>query len=86
MSVMMIAFVYTVANSTGPTLFHWVRMTNELYARMQATAKHLIQKYGQAGTIKRLTLPDRVLGGEPQVGGIQPEAWTTTSSTQTERL
>lgn len=38
-------------------------MANPLYARMQATAKRLIEKYGQTGTLKRLTPPDPVLGG-----------------------
>jgi hypothetical protein len=40
-------------------------MTNPLYARMQATAQRLIAKYGQAGTVTRLTPPDPVNGGDP---------------------
>jgi hypothetical protein len=40
-------------------------MANPLYARMQATAQRLIAKYGQAGTVTRLTPPDPVNGGDP---------------------
>ncbi|MCM2293038.1 hypothetical protein NAC44_11965 [Allorhizobium sp. BGMRC 0089] len=40
-------------------------MTNALYARMQATANRLLVKYGQSGTIRRLTPPDPVEGGDP---------------------
>lgn len=42
-------------------------MANPIYARLQATAQRLIAKYGQAGTVKRLTPPDPVYGGEPVV-------------------
>ncbi|MDX0855960.1 hypothetical protein GOL78_15210 [Sinorhizobium medicae] len=42
-------------------------MPNPIYARLQATARHLIAKYGQAGAVKRITPPDPVYGGEPVV-------------------
>lgn len=40
-------------------------MANPIYARLQATAQRLIAKYGQAGTVKRITPPDPVYGGDP---------------------
>ncbi|MHC2298155.1 hypothetical protein [Rhizobium mongolense] len=40
-------------------------MTNALYTRLQETARRLIEKYGQTGTVKRLTPPDPVAGGDP---------------------
>lgn len=40
-------------------------MANPLYTRLQATAHRLIAKYGQAGTVTRITSPDPVEGGEP---------------------
>ncbi|MBX4870586.1 hypothetical protein HJA85_27065 [Rhizobium bangladeshense] len=39
-------------------------MSNPLYTRLQATAKRLIEKYGQAGNIRRITPPDPVTGGD----------------------
>lgn len=42
-------------------------MANPIFARLQATAQRLIGKYGQAGTVKRMTPPDPVYGGEPVV-------------------
>ena len=42
-------------------------MANPIYARLQATAQRLIAKYGQAGTVKRVTIPDPVYGGDPIV-------------------
>ncbi|RVK86521.1 hypothetical protein CN150_34340 [Sinorhizobium meliloti] len=42
-------------------------MANPIYARLQATAQRLIAKYGQVGTVKRMTPPDPVYGGEPVV-------------------
>src|SRR4051812_15674762 len=39
-------------------------MTDALYTRLQATAQRLIKKYGQAGTIRRITPPDPVTGGD----------------------
>ncbi|EJL54870.1 hypothetical protein PMI09_02186 [Rhizobium sp. CF122] len=39
-------------------------MANALYTRLQETARRLIAKYGQAGSIKRITPPDPVLGGD----------------------
>jgi hypothetical protein len=42
-------------------------MANPIYARLQATAQRLIAKYGQAGTVKRITPPDPIYGGEPVV-------------------
>ncbi len=42
-------------------------MGNPIYARLQATAQRLIAKYGQAGTVKRITPPDPVYGGDPVV-------------------
>lgn len=39
-------------------------MVNALYAHLQATAQKLIVKYGQSGTITRVTPPDPVLGGD----------------------
>lgn len=42
-------------------------MTNALFTRLQATAKRLIEKYGQTGAVKRLTPPDPVYGGDPVV-------------------
>ncbi|KQZ41842.1 hypothetical protein [Ensifer sp. Root558] len=35
------------------------------YTEMQAMAHELIEEFGQAGAVKRLTPPDPVLGGEP---------------------
>lgn len=35
------------------------------YAEMQATAHELIEDFGQAGVVTRITPPDPVLGGEP---------------------
>ncbi|MDW9668077.1 hypothetical protein [Sinorhizobium meliloti] len=37
------------------------------YTEMQATAHELIEEFGQAGTVKRVTPPDPVYGGEPIV-------------------
>ncbi|MDX0113383.1 hypothetical protein GOC88_16800 [Sinorhizobium medicae] len=34
---------------------------------MQATAHELIEEFGQAGAVKRVTPPDPVYGGEPVV-------------------
>jgi hypothetical protein len=42
-------------------------MANPIYARMQATAQRLIAKYGQAATVKRITPPDPIYGGDPVV-------------------
>ncbi|RVH27891.1 hypothetical protein [Sinorhizobium meliloti] len=42
-------------------------MANPIYARLQATAQRLIAKYGQSATVKRITPPDPVYGGEPVV-------------------
>ncbi|MDX0865598.1 hypothetical protein GOE00_02375 [Sinorhizobium medicae] len=42
-------------------------MANPIYARLQATAQRLVAKYGQAGTVKRITPPGPVYGGEPIV-------------------
>ncbi len=39
-------------------------MSNPIFARLQATAQRLIAKYGQKGTVKRITPPDPVLGGD----------------------
>ncbi|MBX4920993.1 hypothetical protein HJA76_14975 [Rhizobium bangladeshense] len=39
-------------------------MSNPLYTRLQATAKRLIEKYGQAGNIRRIAPPDPVTGGD----------------------
>ena len=39
-------------------------MANALYTRLQATAKRLIEKYGQDGAVKRVTPPDPIEGGE----------------------
>ncbi|MDX0312816.1 hypothetical protein GOC54_17305 [Sinorhizobium meliloti] len=40
-------------------------MANPIYARLQATAQRLIAKYGQSATVKRITPPDPVYGGDP---------------------
>lgn len=40
-------------------------MANPIYARLQETARTLIAKYGQQGTVTRLTPPDPVYGGDP---------------------
>lgn len=41
-------------------------MPNLLYTRLQATAQRLIAKYGQQGTVTRITgVPDPVEGGDP---------------------
>ncbi|WP_457661685.1 hypothetical protein [Sinorhizobium medicae] len=42
-------------------------MANPIYARLQATAQRLIAKYGQSATVKRITPPDPVYGGDPVV-------------------
>jgi hypothetical protein len=39
-------------------------MPNPIYARLQATANRLIEKYGQTGTVTRITPPDPVEGGD----------------------
>jgi hypothetical protein len=39
-------------------------MSNPVFARLQATAQRLIAKYGQQGTVKRITPPDPILGGD----------------------
>ncbi len=39
-------------------------MANPVYARLQATASRLIEKYGQQGTVTRITPPDTVEGGD----------------------
>ncbi|TWB61689.1 hypothetical protein FBZ98_1011034 [Rhizobium sp. ERR 922] len=46
-------------------------MANALYTRLQATAKRLIEKYGQNGVVKRVTPPDPILGGD---GTVTPYA------------
>ncbi|NTE87201.1 hypothetical protein [Agrobacterium rubi] len=40
-------------------------MANPLFARLQETARKLITKYGQQGTVTRLTPTDPVYGGDP---------------------
>lgn len=40
-------------------------MANAIYARLQETARKLITKYGQQGTVTRLEPPDPVYGGDP---------------------
>lgn len=35
------------------------------YTEMQATAHELIEEFGQAGVVTRITPPDNILGGEP---------------------
>ncbi|MBX5190129.1 hypothetical protein HJB86_14560 [Rhizobium sp. NZLR3b] len=35
------------------------------YARLQAIAQRLIEKFGQTGTVTRIAPPDPVLGGDP---------------------
>jgi len=40
-------------------------MPNPIYARLQATAQRLIAKYGQTGTVTRISEPDPIEGGEP---------------------
>ncbi|MFQ6184378.1 hypothetical protein ACLMJV_20830 [Sinorhizobium meliloti] len=35
------------------------------YSRPQATADRLIKRYGQTGSVKRITPPDPVYGGDP---------------------
>jgi hypothetical protein len=42
-------------------------MANPIYARLQATAQRLIAKYGQGGTVKRITPSDPVYGGDSVV-------------------
>ncbi|MBP1845918.1 hypothetical protein J2046_004192 [Rhizobium petrolearium] len=42
-------------------------MATALYTRPQETARRLIAKYGQSGTIKRTTPPDPIFGGDPTV-------------------
>lgn len=37
------------------------------YSEMQAMAAELIEEFGQAGAVKRITPPDPVYGGEPVV-------------------
>ncbi|TWA24770.1 hypothetical protein FB007_14132 [Sinorhizobium medicae] len=37
------------------------------YQEMQATAHELIEEFGQAGAVKRVTPPDPVYGGDPVV-------------------
>jgi len=39
-------------------------VADPLFTRLQATAQRLITKYGQAGTIRRISPPDPVLGGD----------------------
>lgn len=39
-------------------------MPNALYARLQATAQRIITKYGQIGSIARVSRPDPVEGGD----------------------
>ncbi|WP_105430219.1 hypothetical protein [Neorhizobium sp. T6_25] len=39
-------------------------MANAIYARLQETARRLIEKYGQLGTVTRITPPDPVEGGD----------------------
>ncbi|NTG48583.1 hypothetical protein G6M04_14415 [Agrobacterium rhizogenes] len=46
-------------------------MANAIYTRFQATAKRLIEKYGQSGTLKRVMPPDPIEGGE---GSVTPYA------------
>jgi hypothetical protein len=40
-------------------------MPNPIYARLQATANRLIEKYGQIGEVTRFVAPDPVEGGDP---------------------
>lgn len=40
-------------------------MANALFARLQETARKLITKYGQQGTVTRHVAPDPVNGGDP---------------------
>jgi hypothetical protein len=40
-------------------------MANPIYVRLQATAQRLIAKYGQVGTVTRISEPDPVEGGDP---------------------
>lgn len=40
-------------------------MSNPLYTRLQATANRLLTSYGQTGSVRRLTAPDPVTGGDP---------------------
>lgn len=39
-------------------------MANPLYARLQVTAQRLIAKFGQTGTLTRITAPDPITGGD----------------------
>lgn len=39
-------------------------MSNPIFTRLQQTAERLISKYGQAGTVTRITPPDPVEGGD----------------------
>ena len=39
-------------------------MPNALYARLQATAQRLISKYGQSGSVTRVSPPDPINGGD----------------------
>ncbi|AFL52719.1 hypothetical protein ABIE78_001396 [Sinorhizobium fredii] len=40
-------------------------MANPIYTRLQGTAQRLIAKYGQAGTVTRISEPDPIEGGDP---------------------
>ncbi len=40
-------------------------MANPLFAHLQETARKLITKYGQQGTVTRLVPPDPLEGGDP---------------------
>lgn len=42
-------------------------MTSSVYTRLQGTAERLIAKYGQSGTVTRITPPDPIFGGDPTV-------------------
>ena len=39
-------------------------MANPLFARLQVTAQRLIAKFGQTGTVTRITAPDAITGGD----------------------
>ncbi|OOG61981.1 hypothetical protein B0E45_31740 [Sinorhizobium sp. A49] len=40
-------------------------MFNSFYSRLQVSAHRLIEKFGQAGVVTRITPPDDILGGDP---------------------
>ncbi|WP_085026877.1 hypothetical protein [Ensifer aridi] len=65
-------------------------MPNALYTRLQATAQRLIAKYGQAGTVTRISEPDPVNGGDPvptpYTATLVPMAYTAREIDGTEVL